>query len=325
MKIKRNYFLDFFRLILIFSFFGIFSVPAFSAEKFWWNSVYPVSEKESVFPKTAGNGEKTFSFWQEVDKSEKNIWLSARFIDSFGNWKKLSRFAGPFEYAGSEIPDIYSAAMQKNGTVAVAVQSSDSELSVYVLKNGSENFEKSVVSVPKGEFFAPRIYASFSGKFVMFASKSKISDSMLRLHEFFICHSVSDDGLKWSPFSETFSSSMPNSFAPFMCSSENSDFLVFQSQFSQGNKNSYQIYISHSENGGRAWSAPVHVTGKDSVLKGDFSDFDNQAQFILFKDEKINLVWERKMRGTENSEIWYEQILKEKVLPDSVDVIVIVD
>lgn len=321
MKIKRNYFLDFFRLILIFSFFGIFSVPAFSAEKFWWNSVYPVSEKESVFPKTAGNGEKTFSFWQEVDKSEKNIWLSARFIDSFGNWKKLSRFAGPFEYAGSEIPDIYSAAMQKNGTVAVAVQSSDSELSVYVLKNGSENFEKSVVSLPKGEFFAPRIYASFSGKFVMFASKSKISDSMLRLHEFFICHSVSDDGLKWSPFSETFSSSMPNSFAPFMCSSENSDFLVFQSQFSQGNKNSYQIYISHSENGGRAWSAPVHVTGKDSVLKGDFSDFDNQAQFILFKDEKINLVWERKMRGTENSEIWYEQILKEKVLPDSVDVI----
>ena len=72
MKIKRNYFLDFFSLILIFSFFGIFSVPAFSAEKFWWNSVYPVSEKESVFPKTAGNGEKTFSFWQEVDKSEKS-------------------------------------------------------------------------------------------------------------------------------------------------------------------------------------------------------------------------------------------------------------
>lgn len=321
MNFKRN-FLDFFRLILIFSFFGIFSLPAFSAEKFWWNAVRPVSGKDSFFPKTAGNGKKTFSFWQEIDKADKNIWISARFLDSSGTWKTLSRFAGPFEYAGPEIPDIYSAAMSKNGTLAVAVQNSDSELSIYVLKGGSENFEKSVVSVPKGEFFAPRIYASFSGKFVMFASKSKISDSTLRLHEFFIFHSVSDDGIKWSPFVETFGvSSMPNSFVPFMCSSENSDFMVFQAQFSQGNKNSYQIYVSHSENGGRSWASPVLVTGKDSVPKGDFSDFDNQAPFILFKDGKINLVWERKTRGTENSEIWYEQILDGKVVADSVDVL----
>lgn len=321
MNFKRN-FLDFFRLILIFSFFGIFSLPAFSAEKFWWNAVHPVSGKDSFFPKTAGNGKKTFSFWQEIDKADKNIWISARFLDSSGSWKTLSRFAGPFEYAGPEIPDIYSAAMSKNGTLAVAVQNSDSELSIYVLRAGSENFEKSVVSVPKGEFFAPRIYASFSGKFVMFASKSKISDSTLRLHEFFIFHSVSDDGIKWSPFVETFGvSSMPNSFVPFMCSSENSDFMVFQAQFSQGNKNSYQIYVSHSENGGRSWASPVLVTGKDSVPKGDFSDFDNQAPFILFKDGKINLVWERKTRGTENSEIWYEQILDGKVVADSVDVL----
>lgn len=321
MNFKRN-FLDFFRLILIFSFFGIFSLPAFSAEKFWWNAVRPVSGKDSFFPKTAGNGKKTFSFWQEIDKADKNIWISARFLDSSGTWKTLSRFAGPFEYAGPEIPDIYSAAMSKNGTLAVAVQNSDSELSIYVLRAGSENFEKSVVSVPKGEFFAPRIYASFSGKFVMFASKSKISDSTLRLHEFFIFHSVSDDGIKWSPFVETFGvSSMPNSFVPFMCSSENSDFMVFQAQFSQGNKNSYQIYVSHSENGGRSWASPVLVTGKDSVPKGDFSDFDNQAPFILFKGGKINLVWERKTRGTENSEIWYEQILEGKVVADSVDVL----
>lgn len=321
MNFKRN-FLDFFRLILIFSFFGIFSLPAFSAEKFWWNAVRSVSGKDSFFPKTAGNGKKTFSFWQEIDKADKNIWISARFLDSSGSWKTLSRFAGPFEYAGPEIPDIYSAAMSKNGTLAVAVQNSDSELSIYVLRAGSENFEKSVVSVPKGEFFAPRIYASFSGKFVMFASKSKISDSTLRLHEFFIFHSVSDDGIKWSPFVETFGvSSMPNSFVPFMCSSENSDFMVFQAQFSQGNKNSYQIYVSHSENGGRSWASPVLVTGKDSVPKGDFSDFDNQAPFILFKDGKINLVWERKTRGTENSEIWYEQILDGKVVADSVDVL----
>ena len=321
MNFKRN-FLDFFRLILIFSFFGIFSLPAFSAEKFWWNAVRPVSGKDSFFPKTAGNGKKTFSFWQEIDKADKNIWISARFLDSSGTWKTLSRFAGPFEYAGPEIPDIYSAAMSKNGTLAVAVQNSDSELSIYVLRAGSENFEKSVVSVPKGEFFAPRIYASFSGKFVMFASKSKISDSTLRLHEFFIFHSVSDDGIKWSPFVETFGvSSMPNSFVPFMCSSENSDFVVFQAQFSQGNKNSYQIYVSHSENGGRSWASPVLVTGKDSVPKGDFSDFDNQAPFILFKGGKINLVWERKTRGTENSEIWYEQILEGKVVADSVDVL----
>lgn len=322
MKIKRFCFLDFLRLFLIFSFLEVFPFQGFAAQKFWWNPVQPATEKDSVFPKTAGNGVKTFAFWQEVEKSTKTIWISGRFMDSSGNWKTLERIAGPFEYAGSEIPDIYSAAMSKNGTVAVAVQASDSLLSVFVLKDGSEKFEKSDIAFSRDEFFAPRIYASYTGKFVMFVSKSKVSDPALRLHEFFIYHSASDDGLRWPGFSETFSgSAMPNSFSPFMCSSENSDFLAFQSQYSQDNKNSYQIYLSHSENGGRSWSAPVHITGKESSLNGDSSDFDNQAPFILYSSKKINLVWERKVLGTKNSEIWYEQIAGGNVIPESVDIV----
>lgn len=319
---KRLYFFDFFRIFLVLLFFSVFLFSGFSEEKFWWNQPRPASGKNSVFPKSAGNGEKSFFFWQEIESKSRNIWLSARAVDSDGNWNDFPRFAGPFEYAGSEIPDIYSAAMSKNGTVAVAVQASGSKISVFVLNSGAENFLTAEIPVAKDEFFTPRIYASFTGKFVMFVSKSKISDPNLRLHEFFIYNSVSEDGLKWPAFSETFSgSSMPNSFAPFMASSGNSDFLVFQSQFLQNGRNSYQIYISHSENGGKNWAAPAHVSGKDSVLKGDFADFDNQSPFILCKDEKINLVWERKKRGAENSEIWFAQISGGKILSESVDVV----
>lgn len=322
MKKERFYFFDLFRRIFVLSFFSVFLFSGFSVEKFWWNQPRPASVKNSVFPKSAGNGEKSFFFWQEVDGKNRNIWLSARAVDSSGTWSDFPRFAGPFEYAGSEIPDIYSAAMTKNGTVAVAVQASGSKLNVFVLNPGAEKFLPAEISVPKDEFFTPRIYASFTGKFVMFVSKSKISNPALRLHEFFIYHSVSDDGLKWPDFSETFGgSSMPNSFAPFMASSENSDFLVFQSQFLQNGKNSYQIYISHSENGGKNWAAPAHVSGKDSVLNGDFADFYNQSPFILFKDGKISLAWERRKRGTENSEIWFGQISDGKILPESVDIV----
>lgn len=130
MKKERFYFFDLFRRIFVLSFFSVFLFSGFSVEKFWWNQPRPASVKNSVFPKSAGNGEKSFFFWQEVDGKNRNIWLSARAVDSSGTWSDFPRFAGPFEYAGSEIPDIYSAAMTKNGTVAVAVQASGSKLNV---------------------------------------------------------------------------------------------------------------------------------------------------------------------------------------------------
>ena len=325
-KIKQIHNLLFLRRFFLFSFFMLSSAcSVVFAKDFWWNPQKQISTSDSAFPKTARNNEKTVSFWQEIDEKTNTIYLSAQFLDSAENEQSLTRFAGPFEYAGKEIPELYSAAMNNKGLVVIAVQASDQLFSIYSfdVNNFSQSkIKKTDISVLDSGLLSPRIFATSGGKFVMFASRSKETDSVLHLHEFYITHAVSENGTVWSNFTDTFqSSAMPNSFSPFMCSSENAEYLVFQAQYSQKNRNTYQIYLSKSENNGKTWSEATLVTGDDSVLKGSFFEYDNQGPFILYSDGKLNLVWERKESGKENSDIWFEQIKDNQILLESVDVI----
>lgn len=306
---------------LAFLLFGSGLMPLY-AQGFFWNPVVPVTSVETQFPKTVTNGNFACAFWQEIDKKREEIWLSCRYQNSQGEWKLQSRFAGPFDYFGSEIPDIYSATITSTGIVAVAVQASEKNFSVYVSSDECSNFVKTDIPVEKGEIFAPRIYATRNNKFILFASRSKVSNPALRLHDFYIYQSTSDDGMHWTPFAETFAGeAMPNSFVPFLCSSNGSDYIVFQSQHTIDKKNTFQIYMAHSENGGKSWSAPVHVTDDNSLDKGDYSDFDNQAPYLLDYNGKLCLVWERKSRGTENSDIWFENVTNSGVVIGSAEAV----
>lgn len=305
----------------LFALLCVFTAETFSQEKIFWNPPEVITKNGNCFPKTAENSSDTYVIWQEVDKNKEEIWLSSRHIDKSGTWHLNERFAGPFEYYTSEIPDLFSTAITENGNLAVAVQESSSKISVYVSKNQAASFVKTEIPFENSEYFAPRIYAVRGNKFVLFVSRSKVSNAALRLHEFYINHAVSDDGIKWSQFTDTFGASMPNSFAPFMCTTPDKDYLVFQSQFSRDKKNTYQLYLSVSENKGKSWSQPLLVTGDDSVLRGNFADYDNQAPYLCYFEKKVHLVWERKVRGSENTEIWYEVVNPSGVEKDSADTV----
>lgn len=287
------------------------------AEKFYWEKPYTISTGESFFPRSVRKGDVSYGFWQEVDKEREEIWISCWRNDGSGEWKTSERFAGPFDYSGSEIPDIYTATVTGNGVVAVAVQASEEKICVYISRDKGKTFERSDIAVKRGEFFAPRIYATKSNKFVLFASCAKISNPALRLHDFFIYQSTSDDGLKWTPFAETFASgTMVNSFAPYMETMDSSEYIVFQSRFQKEGITSYQLFSAHSENNGRSWSTPVMISNESSVEKGaSFYEYNNEAPFLYNNGGQMNLVWERKLSGSETSEIWYMRLNKDGVVP----------
>lgn len=297
----------------------LFGMLGFSAygQKFYWEKPVSISSNEAYFPKTVTNSKTSYAFWQEVDKNREEIWISAEFLGSDGKWNTNRRFAGPFDYSGSEIPDLYSAAVTSSGVVAVAVQSSEEEISVFTSRNNGLSFERSNIAVARGEFFAPRIYSTKNNRFVLFVSRARVTNPALRLHDFYIFQSTSDDGVKWGAFTETFSAgTMANSFAPFMETVDSSEYVVFQSRFQKEGITSYQLYMSHSENNGRSWSVPVLISDENSIEKGlNYYEYNNEAPYLLNFQGKLRLVWERKLAGSENSEIWYMQVGKEGAVP----------
>lgn len=287
------------------------------AEKFFWEKPYAVSKDEAYFPRTVKNSKKSYSFWQEVDKEREEIWISGFYEDDDGSWKTNHRFAGPFDYSGSEIPDLFSCTVTSSGVIAVAVQASEERISIYTSRNNGRSYECAEINVNRGEFFAPRIYSTRSNRFVLFVSRAVVTNPALRLHDFYIYQTTSDDGLKWSQFSESFASgTMANSFAPFMETMEGSEYVVFQSRFQKEGITTYQLYFSHSVNNGKSWSEPVLLSDENSVEKGlNFYEYNNEAPYLLNASGKLHAVWERKTAGSENSEIWYMQINKNGAVP----------
>ena len=109
----------FFYVNCIFIFLISLIAAPLSAVDFYWENSETITKKDSRFPLSVSNGNTTAVFWQEIDSANKKIWLSAQIYKENGSWRTVERFAGPFSYSG-EIPDIYSAAIQPSGKIAVA-------------------------------------------------------------------------------------------------------------------------------------------------------------------------------------------------------------
>ena len=158
------------KLFLLFLFAAChFSLLA--AADFYWENPAVITDTDSRFPLTlkAGNGQ-TYLFWQEIDSSSRQIYLSVRKYSSLKSFSENRRFAGPFGYSGDEVPDIYTAAVLKKGTVGVAVMTGLSNLSVYVSSDDCKSFTESKLPSTSQITVAPRIYATGSDSFRLFTS-----------------------------------------------------------------------------------------------------------------------------------------------------------
>ncbi len=285
------------------------------ARDFYWENPVRITETDTRFPRTATNGKTTYLFWQEVDTSSEKIWLTCQYTDSTGAWRTNRRFAGPFAYSG-DVPDMYSAAVAPNGTIAVAALSGVNLISVFVSKDGAASFSQNMLPGQEKPLVAPRIYSAGSGKFILFTSLGENES-------FFMRTASSKNGADWSAFSDFPPAEKKiNPFVPVLVSSAGGTAVVFQAQFINGNRISYQLYETFSENEGAAWSEPVLITGQESLASGDsrdFSAYHNQRPFLYTFRGTTYLAWERTYYNSENSRIWIARITKDGIVPGSAE------
>ena len=160
------------KILFLFIIASAFCMQTLFAADFYWENPAVITETDSRFPVTvkAPDGNQTYLFWQEVDSSARQIYLSVRTYSSLKNYSENRRFAGPFNYSGDDVPDIYTAAVLKKGTVGVAVMTGLSNLSVFVSTDNCKNFVEAKIPSTSSITVAPRIYASGADNFRLFTS-----------------------------------------------------------------------------------------------------------------------------------------------------------
>ncbi len=304
MRKRTSLFKKIFFLIL----FALCNLSLIFSADFYWENPTVITDTDSRFPVTivSPDGAKNYLFWQEVDTSARQIYLSVRTYTALKDYSENRRFAGPFTYSGDEVPDIYTAAVLKKGTVGVAVMAGLSNLAVFVSNDDCENFTEAKIPSLSSITVAPRIYRTGSDSFRLFTSVGEENS-------FTIFTADSSDGQKWSRLSQFQpASSYRNPFIPVLLSTSFGDVVVFQAQYTSAETNrlSYQLYMTVDSSGsGRNWSQPLLVTDRTSIpSRGgkQFHEYQNQRPILYEFEGNVYMAWER--TDTVNSCIWIENI-----------------
>lgn len=283
--------------------------PFFAAEKYYWENPKVITSGDSRFPLVINKEDASYVFWQEIDSSKNQIWLSCRVYTNNASYFDNLRFAGPFKFSG-EVPDIFSVTAGKSGTatndsVLVTVLSDKKSVSAFLSTNGCRSFTKSEITSDQ-YFIAPRVYSCVDGSFRLFASVA-INDA------FYIYTAESKDGKKWSDFKQFEPClQMRNPFVPYQISLAEGDLVVFQAYYSSTvtNRLSYQLFSTFTSDG-KSWTEPSLLTDQSSLPsneKRNFANFQNQRPYLYSFEGKTYLVWER--MESVSAAIWSAEINK---------------
>ncbi len=296
--------------------------PSLFASDYYFDKESTISNTDSRFPKSVNNGKLTAVFWQEVDKKKHEIWIAGRVYNKIDSGKTLGRIAGPFTYSG-DVPDIFSAAMNSNGTVALAVSGNaggandSSEIQVILVDTDNFSVEKTELkSEVASSMVAPRIFATSNGGWRLFSSKNDETT-------FELMTSTSSNGRNWTSFfrfegAESFD--FRNPFAPSLTTMGNTEVVVFQAQHTENNRYTFQIFATFSNDQGNTWSRPVMISGQDTILDGSpFQNFHNRNPFIHGYNGEFYIAWERTHQSSENSQIWTARINENGVVSRSTE------
>ena len=301
------------RIRLFAALFLIAACAPLAARPLYWEHPRQLSPKGAVcrFPSavSAPDGSGATVFWEDVDAAKNRIHLSAAHTKNGFDWTYTTRFAGPIIYSG-DIPNVYSAAVNQDGTIALATFTSPTEIAIYVSKDGM-TFSKAHTLSRDDQLVAPRLYATRNGSFMLFVS---LADS----NTLSLLQATSEDGTSWTklePF--TPSKNANNPMVPFLSPLPDGDLVVYQAynitHSANGELNVFQLYATVSKDNGKTWSKSVLVTGEDSLPKADTGQWNmyiNQQPCVLADDDGIYLAWERRSYGAISSHIWFAKLLQ---------------
>ncbi len=299
----------------------LISVNVFcQTQQFFWDESEAITVVNSQFPKVVCNDNQAILFFEEIDEKSNEIWICSqeKIPDSY-RWSETKRLAGPFKFWGN-VPDIYYACINDDGTVLFSVLSDDNEVSVYTKKSSDFDFKNYKIRYPKNEIVGPRVFSLSNGGFVLFVTenvRTTIKNSENESYEKFstqILSSTSTDGYSWTEFSEVKAfSNLVNPSLPYLLSFNGESIIVVQSQFTSadGETVTRQLYTSHSSDDLKKLSTPLLISDHEILLKSDKDDFyyyQNQRPLLYKDDNSIYITWEKSPLAVNTSDIMFAQL-----------------
>ncbi|MCR4580404.1 MAG: SpoIIE family protein phosphatase [Treponema sp.] len=276
--------------------------PLFASD-FYWENPAPITKTDSRFPSVLQLDNSALVFWEEIDITKRELYLSARNYYGPKNYRESLRFAGPIPFSGDAIPDIYSTAVSSDGTIVVLVGANEKFLYVYTSKDDGQSFQESKLETPF-PMLGPRLYTSSNGNLKLFSS---VGDE----ESFSIYTAESKDGLNWSRFTKFQpAENLRNSFSPFLLADSQGDIVVFQAQYASAETGhySYQLYMTRQLSNS-SWTAPVLITNEASLTSKSrkaYYNYQNQRPYLHSFDGNSYIAWER--TGGNYSEIWCAEL-----------------
>ena len=287
-------------LAAVFVFFSAL-LSSFSYD-IYWEEPEVISTEDARFHKTASGGGTAVAVWHEFKKTDEEtgqVWLSLAATDDGRVWNKKERFAGPFSYTGNEVP-VCSAAVDKNGTIFIAVSSDDNAVKIFISDDLGNTFREIIQKTSFNMTVGPRLFIKEDGSPILFVTRES-GDNLS------IFYSVSDSLYNWSDFRQLAPEpGFDLNFLPSFVSKNGVEYVVYQS-FIVKQRSTYQLFLKKSSDGGRTWGEAVELTAIDEEVSGrnvnsDF--FDNQRPYIKVDNNELSVVWERRYLNDKNPQIY---------------------
>lgn len=286
------------------------------SETFFWENPIEISDtsKENRFPhsiQTQGNNSTTLLFWEEVQSSDESISICFQETKDGFTFQQKQILIDEIPYS-KEIPEIYSVASSKKGSIAVATLTETDDISIFLSNDHGKNFIRTNIQndfeVP---FIAPRIYETSDGGYILFVSLAKEEN-------FSLLYTTSKDGKNWNALKKftppTQSANTTTPFIPFLIKNNGLDIVVYQARYSYGDQLSFQLFSTTTKDSGNNWTPPVMITGAQALTDSDSETFDrynNQRPFLFIWNKTPYIVWERKGFSESNTSVMFAQLTKD--------------
>lgn len=319
------------RFFLTFSIFSIllvfltFLLKAQSDKKLYWESPVPATNVDSRFPQAIYDDEFLYVFFEEVDKKSEQLWISmiCRKENEL-KWSEPKKIAGPFQYSGDNIPDMFSAAKSKTGKIAVSVLTSKTSVGVFVSEDKCKSFKNIEFENQEKSIVGPRIFGTSNGGFMLFVSLSESGDASSNktnaIGSFSMLSAKSNDGISWTKFSVfTPATNVFNPFVPYLeeCQKvepdgtiKKGDIVIFQG-FSQ-ERSIFQLFMTESFDNQSSWSKSKLITTNPQ--------YRNQRPSVFFDGNDTFITWERSESKSDKSQIMFAKINSAGELEDEYEI-----
>jgi serine phosphatase RsbU (regulator of sigma subunit) len=288
---------------------------AYTQELYWENP--EVIQAQGVrFSQSATGGGLIVVSWQELvtrANGQGDIFLSLAVSSDGQNWTRHERFYGPVPYSEPDPtlhPPVYSMIVDSKRRISMAVAVAERVTAIIVSDDDGKSFREVARLESQFPTVTPGIFASARGGYLLFVTQSRANPQGAgTAGEYLsIYSSVSRDGESWSAFSPFISEEeLRYNFSPQHSAFHGKDFVVFQSR---SEKDTFQLYLKVSSDGGRTWGAARTVTrlpvfAEPQAGKArDAVEYTNQRPSLYPVGASLGLVWERNLPGS-RAQLYY--------------------